>query len=377
MNSQFLGTKIGILGGGQLARMLCLAGHSLGLEMHVLSPHKNDPAAQVTGQWHQGQTDSPVDLRAFFQSVDQVIIESEFLDAELLQQTSSQTGVPVSPAPNLIHTFSDRLMQKEWLTKNKIPTAAYMLAKNPTDALAFAEMCKFKVVIKKRRHGYDGYGTHIFKKKSVLESWLNENSHKMSEYIVEEFIPFRRELAQQLAINERRQVCPLPLVEWKAQDSKCLWVKGPHKDNRALAICRQIAAALRKSKYVGLFAFEIFDTKGGLFINEVAPRVHNSAHYSIEGLSLNQFTAHLMAVLDFDLPKISKTHGSGFAMLNLLGGSDRHPRIELAAESVSLHWYGKQENRQGRKMGHLTAISTKSPDDALRTVLKAKKRILL
>lgn len=371
-----LGRKVGVLGGGQLARMLILEGHKLGLEMHVLSASPDDPAAQVTSHWHKGDVGNVAHVQAFFKNVDVATFESEFLSEKTLSQAQSASQIEIQPNIKLIDKLSDRLEQKIWLEKHGIATAAFAAVSQKSDVYAFLRAQKGQsLVFKKRRFGYDGFGTFIIKERRQLETWLDENQLPLKEFIVEQYVPFKRELAVQIAINARKEIHLFPLVQWKAENSKCLWVKGPATASGLTRILRKMVKGLKDSNYVGLAAFELFETSGGLLVNEMAPRVHNSGHYSLEGLALNQFSAHLHAILNLPLSPKAKLVSPGFAMLNLIGQSTNSP-VLIAPDKVSLHWYGKKENRAGRKMGHVTALGS-TPEKALREVLKVGKEFKL
>ncbi len=379
--------KVGILGGGQLARMLAIEGARLGLEIHIMSPSPADPAAQVTNHWLKGELGDLAAMTELLNRVDAVTIESEFVDPKIVLSAEAASGRQVTPSVRLIAELSDRLQQKAWLEKMKIPTAEFVAVQKSSDVENFFAQPNVSagrgnragrakgVVVKKRRFGYDGYGTFILRSPSDLESWLSEHGLTSAEFIAEKFVPFRRELAVQFAINARGQICEFPLVEWQARDSKCHWVHGPVKARGFDQLSARLRRALVKSGYVGMIAFEIFDTGRELLVNEVAPRVHNSAHYSIEGLYLNQFAAHLQAVLDLDLPRAPTAAAPGFAMLNLIGSSDQAPVLPMTAlNEVFFHWYGKRDNRLGRKMGHVTALGPNGPA-ALKKLLKIEKKM--
>lgn len=368
-----LGKKIGILGGGQLARMLCLEGFKLGFEMHVLSSNADDPAAQVTRFWHEGDIEDLERVERFFHSVDVVTVESEFIDTILLSKAASATTKSVFPAVAWLAKLSDRYSQKNWLQERKLPTAQFTHPQTGADAEHFFDIHPKGIVFKKRRFGYDGYGTFIVRTRKELQNWLTEHSLNIADFIAEEFLPFRRELAVQITVAANKKALVFPLVQWQAQNQKCLWVKGPVKARGYDVLIKKITQSLIVGGYVGTIAFEFFDTAKGLMINEVAPRVHNSGHATLEACVPNQFSAHLMAVAGLELPKVPTLQAKGFAMYNILGSSNDEPVIGNT-DGVALHWYGKNENRPGRKMGHLTALAAK-PDQALKKVSTARKKM--
>jgi 5-(carboxyamino)imidazole ribonucleotide synthase len=375
----FFGRKIGIIGGGQLAQMLCLEGAKLGLEMHVYSSLSTDPAAQVVRHWHRGELIDVVALSDFFKSVEYVTIESEFIDTKVLLEVEAISGRSVAPSHRLIDELSDRFKQKTWLEKMGLKTSPFKAISHAADVEAFFKANeRAGIVLKKRRFGYDGYGTYILRTQKDLSAWLEKHSLTASDFIAEKFIKFRRELAVQFAVNADGDVLRFPLVEWQAREAKCHWVRGPVNTKTvsgADPLLARIEKALRKDHYVGAVAFELFDTGRELFVNEVAPRVHNSGHYTLEALPLNQFSAHLLAILNKPLPPRQELSTKGFAMLNLVGQSSEAPRLPNV-NTAFLHWYGKIENRRGRKMGHLTALAS-SPQLALKELQKIEKKIKL
>ncbi|MCH2534215.1 MAG: 5-(carboxyamino)imidazole ribonucleotide synthase [Bdellovibrionales bacterium] len=350
---------IGILGGGQLARMMALKGHNLGLNIHILSPTPKDPAAQVTSQWHKGELNSVKDLKSLYYFADIVTFESEFLDPVILKKSQQKFKTEFSISPSVLSNLQDRLSQKSLLEKHKLPTSAFYQIKSKAD------IKEYPVVIKQRRFGYDGYGTLILKTKP--------KSLKLDSptgYIAESFVPFKRELAITAVRNKKKQIQFFPLVESFQQDSKCLWVKGPIKHAKINALKTKISKFLDSIQYIGCMAFELFETQQGeLLINEIAPRVHNSAHYSLEGCNWDQFSMHLLACLNCDLPEIKVI--SPFAMYNLIGSGTKAPKLKVDADGF-LHWYGKDKNRKGRKMGHINYLDS-SPDKALKQLSKIIK----
>lgn len=359
--------KVGILGGGQLARMLILEGHRLGLEMHVLCAQSSDPAAQVTSFVTLGSIEDPAVLKAFVETCDVVTFESEFIDTRSLEPLRS----PFFPSLSAIATIQDRLSQKALLDQHKIPTARWLDVKGPEALKQAAHEFKRGFVLKKRRFGYDGYGTFIVKKLERKHFELIEQ--EKAGFIAEEFVAFKRELATTLVRSSNNHQF-LPLVETKQVDSRCLWVKGPVKHASLSRLKKSILSLARALDYRGALAFEIFETSVGLFVNELAPRVHNSAHYSLDALNMSQFELHLRAGLNWELPS-SQPLGKGFAMVNLLG--ENHAQVKLSERARGrLHWYGKGENKKGRKLGHITTLGA-SADAALKEALDWRKDFVL
>jgi 5-(carboxyamino)imidazole ribonucleotide synthase len=365
--------KVGILGGGQLARMLALSAHSLGLKPYVFSENLNDPAQQVTMFHHIGSLKDPSHLEKFLKTVDIATFESEFLNGSLLLQAQQKSKTPIYPSVATMELLQDRLTQKQNLDIYKIPTAPWEVISSPHEAELAAQSLLFPLVFKQRRFGYDGYGTFIVKNAAQLKAFTKKQFPTNHGFIVEKWIPFRRELACVFARNRSGQISHYPLVESLQKDSRCLWVKGPIQHPKFSSFAKQFSQFLKKMDYVGVIGVELFETSSGLLVNELAPRVHNTAHYTMSAFNISQFELHWRALLNqnIDLPP---ANAKGFAMVNLLGGSASPKPQWTLSPDMQLHWYGKEESRPGRKMGHINTLGT-SPQQALQKALKNLKRI--
>jgi 5-(carboxyamino)imidazole ribonucleotide synthase len=350
---------IGILGGGQLARMLVQEAQKLGLNATPLCQGATDPAALVSPEH------SLLSLEEFCKDKDLITFESEFIDVNKLKFTKD------SCSPNLeaMGLLQDRKTQKELLEKYKIPVVPWLVPTEQEDWLAQNP----DWVLKSRRNGYDGYGTHYVSSPADWKKLLLKSS--ADDFIAERKIQFKRELAVTLFRSKDGSLGHFPLVEWKAKDSKCHWVKGPVKHHGLTAMTQQFYRLMKAIDFVGVLAVEMFDANSKLYINEVAPRVHNSCHYSLNAMPMNQFRVHLMCLLGERLPRKIESESRGFAMVNLIGKSNAEATWQDPAHAF-LHWYGKTENRPGRKMGHLNTLG-KSPDEALKLALNALKRFQL
>ncbi len=369
MKNRLSKVRLGILGGGQLARMMALKSHEMGIKPYVLSAHPQDPAAQITPYFIQGRIDLKKDLKKFLNKVDLAVFENEFLDPVLLYEASIASNTPVHPKPKVMHLLQDRLNQKKLLKKYKIPTAKFIEIHSHKQIHTLPNFFPKGAVLKKRHQGYDGYGTLIvknIKEDKKIKEFLN----KKPQVIVEEYIPFKKELAIILVRNRKKQIIELPLVETHQEKACCVWVKGPCRHQKKDPLVKKLKNMMNEIHYEGVMAFELFETKqGSLLVNEIAPRVHNSGHYSLDALSEDQFSLHIKAVLNMELVSPVKNSG-GFAMLNLLG--EKNPSQWLPPAGATLHWYGKTENRPGRKMGHINNLDS-TPNKALTTLLDFKK----
>jgi phosphoribosylaminoimidazole carboxylase PurK protein len=378
---------IGILGGGQLARMLVLEGYHRGLPTAVLSHNPMDPAAQVSNNWIEGSPDRIEDVVKLLKRCSAVTFESEFYLASILEEASRTTGVPIWPKPQTMDLLRDRLSQKRLFDQHGLATAPWLSVS--TDAEAEAAFLKFggQVVFKARTGGYDGYGTRVVKNKNDLKQFVTEIKNQAGSpgFIGESLIRFDRELAVILARDQHGTVIDFPLVESKQVDSRCLSVVGPavFKKNSLKTVEKmklRLKKFLNSIEYVGAMGVEFFEVDGEILINEIAPRVHNTGHYTQAATNFNQFTAHLFAVSGLKLEKPHFSSGS-FAMWNLLGSPNPvgkelkpwlHPLAEQAGIQTSVEWYGKHESRPGRKLGHINLLAT-NKTIAQDTLLKTAK----
>lgn len=389
---------IGILGGGQLARMLVLEAHRRGLPVAVLSPLATDPAATVTSNWVKGSPDREDDLVAFLRRCSAVTFESEFFLASLLEKASKTTGTPVWPKPETMDLLRDRLTQKRSFDAHKLHTSPWLSVETPDEALAawadigcrksrFSSTRKPGLVLKARTGGYDGYGTTIVRSEAQLSQFINEKLRKPGApgYIAEAFVPFRRELALIMARDQNGKVIEFPFVESRQKDSRCLWTLGPQKPNlKMLAMQKRLRSFLKNLNYVGTMGVEFFDTGSELLINEIAPRVHNTGHYTLNAMHFNQFAAHLFAVSGRRLEKPETPYGS-FAMWNLLGSNSSRPELspwnagqsEITKSGFvsEISWYGKHESRPGRKLGHVNVAGFAKGPAGMKACLELAKRI--
>lgn len=364
--------RIGILGGGQLARMLVAESSTLQLETFVLSSKADDPAAQICKNWTEGSTEKCDDVAKFLEKIDVLTFESEFVSPELVQEALGVGKIKIHPALDAIATLRNRESQKKELVASGIATAQFISCTSPAELVQFFEQAKRGIVLKKKLFGYDGFGTFIIRTRAELDLFMRE--HSIFDFIAEERVIFRRELAVSLARDTHGNVVFFPIVEWKARNNQCWWVKGPIVSARAQKLKKDLKKLASRLHYCGVMTFELFETASGLMVNEVAPRVHNSAHHTINSMRLSQFAAHMIAVSGGKLP--AATCKKPFAMVNIVGsasGAAVAPKLDLDKASF-LHWYGKAESRPSRKMGHVTVLAN-SADAALKRALTLEKRM--
>lgn len=366
---------IGILGGGQLARMLILKAHQMGLNTVVLSEKSSDPAVSICKLWLKGSPHSLKDIKLLVKICDIITFESEFISSELLKKAIKNiSNIKIYPNLTCLGRFQDRLLQKEWLCDFEIPTLEHVKINSKDDMELAFEAFNHKIVFKKRTGGYDGYGTHIIKTLPELNLFKKTIKGEESNYIIEPFINFKTEKSLIFARNTLGQVVTLPMIESVQKNNQCDYVSGPTNHPHEKKIKSQIINFLNKINYVGVIAFELFDLGSKLIVNEVAPRVHNTGHFSQDALSADQFELHLRCILGMKLPDIELKQPA-FVMVNLLGNSTRVPAIKKFPTG-SLHWYDKTENHPRRKMGHINYIG-RNKKNLLKKALFERKGILI
>jgi 5-(carboxyamino)imidazole ribonucleotide synthase len=365
--------KIGILGAGQLSQMLALAAHPLGVKPHVLTESSTEPAWGAALGF-LGNPDNPQDLEKFASEMDLLTFESEFFPADGLTQALKTYEGRIFPSLTSLATLQDRLSQKQFLMQNKIKTSPFLAVSTAEDLEnAFAELSS-NFVLKLRTRGYDGKGTFYARSIHDLPKLLPLIDKYPQGFIAEAFIKFRRELALMVFRSADGSMVFYPLVESFQKESRCDLVLGPVKHPGLLALTTKIKKSLNKINYIGAIAFELFDEGSTLSVNEIAPRVHNSGHYSQEALNFDQFTLHLWCGMGEKLPAIA-AKAPYFGMVNLIGQGTQKPSWEMPT-ACHLHWYNKLDNRAGRKMGHLNFIGA-SKENVRKTLLKDRKRFQL
>lgn len=366
---------IGLLGGGQLARMIALKARQMGLKTIVLCDHKEEPAALVATEVILGSLKSEKDLRTLISRADIVTFESEFIPAILLKKSlKGMRGSRIMPSLECLEGLQDRLRQKEWLCDYDLPTLDHVKINSKEDILLAFRAFNQKIVFKRRIGGYDGYGTFIVKNQTELNHFRAQFKGEESLFIIEPFRTFKSEKSLIFARNSKGEICSLPMVTSVQKNNQCDYVVGPTTHPQQKKISEKIKFFLNDINYVGVIAFELFDFGSELVVNEIAPRVHNTGHFSQEALNVDQFELHLRCLLGLKLPKIILKQPA-FVMVNLLGQSVRTPTIKNFP-SGSLHWYEKVENRPRRKMGHVNYIG-KNKKQLLQLALKERKGILI
>jgi len=352
-------TTLGILGGGQLARMLTHAAQRIGVNVAILDEDEFCPAAQVTGLGVEGSWEDRDTLDAFIDGVDAITIESEFVPAEIIAHIESR-GRRVFPSSSTLAKLQDKLAQKQTLNAAGLPTVEYAAVSSVDEVKAFATAHNYPVVLKTRTLGYDGYGNVTIEREGEAQDAWDKLSATGRELLVEAFAKFKRELAIIVVRAENGNIKHYPVVETLQLQGRCHVVRASEKgfDHPGVEIGRKLIESVNGVGAFGIEMFEMLD--GSILINEIAPRVHNSGHYSIEACITSQFENHVRAVLGLPLGWTDMVKRNA-VMVNLLGTSDAMPAAHdfdraLQFKGARLHWYGKREARVGRKLGHITAL---------------------
>jgi len=336
---------VGILGAGQLARMIALAGHPLGVEFIFLDPAA-DACAKPVGELLQGAYDDPLQLQKLAERADVVTYEFENVPAEVADYLASHTQV--HPSPRALAVAQDRLHEKNFFNQIGIPTPAYQAVDSLQALQAAMPTIGYPAILKSRTQGYDGKGQSVLH--SVADLPAAWQLLQGVPAIVEGFVPFSREVSIIGARNPAGEIIFYPVSENQHRGG-ILRVAQCRADDAAQAQAEDYARRLlTELDYVGVLALELFDIEGKLIANEFAPRVHNSGHWTIEGAQTSQFENHLRAILNLPLgPTQPVGHA---AMVNFIGGLPKTEQI-LAMPDAHLHLYGKAP-RKGRKVAHAT-----------------------
>jgi 5-(carboxyamino)imidazole ribonucleotide synthase len=374
---------LGILGGGQLGRMTLQAASRLGIEVVIAERFADSPAARLTSRslvFANGWND-PARLDELAALAPVVTLESEFVDWRVLEALE-QRGVRVRPTSHCLAVVQDKLLQKEALARAELPLPPFRGVNSPAELVEAGKEFGWPLMLKARRDGYDGRGNVVVASPAEAETACQRLGWPDRALYAEAFVDFERELASMVARRPAGQSVQYPVVE-TIQDPElhiCREVLAPADlpedvAERAGAIARGAAEAVESIGALGVELFLLRD--GQVLINELAPRPHNSAHYSIEGCWSSQFDNHVRAVLDLPLGDPSLLAPAA-VMANLLGSSSEplDATTALAEPHAFLHIYGKAENRPGRKMGHVTALG-QTLDEARRHAELAASRVRL
>jgi 5-(carboxyamino)imidazole ribonucleotide synthase len=342
--------------------MLTQAAISLGVETVIFERVADSPAGRLTKSELVGAWDDPALLDLFASRCDLVTLENEFVDAAILAGLEAR-GLPVYPGAATLAVVQDKLLQKERIAAAGLRVPAFRRVDSPDDLAAVASELGWPLLLKARRNGYDGYGNATLRGPGDVPQAWERLTRGGSPLLAEAFVHFSRELAVMVARGRDGEARTYPVVETVQRQHICHLVRAPALMTAAEATeaASLAAAAVEAVGGVGIFGVELFALEDGqILFNELAPRPHNSGHYTIEACVASQFENHLRAVLGWPLAPTSM-RAPAAVMVNLLGrraglvGPDTL-RAALGVPGAHLHLYGKRESRVGRKMGHITAL---------------------
>ena len=351
--------KVGVVGGGQLARMMIAPAVEIGIELRVLAEEPGMAAAlaaTAVGDYRDAET-----VLAFARDVDVVTFDHEHVPQDVLAALVD-AGVAVHPGPAALAFAQDKLRMRARLEELGMPQPEWAAVGDATQLQAFIDAHGGRAVVKTPRGGYDGKGVRVVSDAAEAADWLEALSG--DQLLAEELVDFTRELAQQVARRPSGSLQAYPVVETVQRDGVCAEViaPAPHASDRLVAVAADIGTAIAEGLGVtGMLAVELFETTDDrLLVNELAMRPHNSGHWGQDGAVTGQFEQHLRAVLDLPLGETAP-RAPWSVMVNILGGpahdslADRLPRVFEDHPAVKVHTYGKAP-RPGRKVGHVNAI---------------------
>jgi 5-(carboxyamino)imidazole ribonucleotide synthase len=369
------GATIGVMGGGQLGRMFAFAARRMGYRVHTFSPEENGPAAQVCDEATAASYDDEGAVRQFARAVDVLTFEFENIPAPTIEWASDQQVV--RPKGEILLVAQHRLREKEFLARAGFPVAPFQAVASLADLTNAAEQIGRPAILKGAAFGYDGKGQQRIDADSKLAAIWAQRGDALC--VLEQVIEFEKEISVIVARAPDQSTAVFPVSENVHREHILDLTMAPARVEERLAeAARELACEVAISlQLVGLLAVEMFLTRSGqLVINELAPRPHNSGHWTIEGCVTSQFEQHVRAVCGLPLGATEILRPT--AMVNLLGniwsGGEPNWSAALSEPNVHLHLYGKAHPRPGRKMGHLTAVG-ESVDKAADRVLRAREKL--
>lgn len=373
---------LGILGGGQLAKMTAQEAYRMGMRVAVIEHGENSPAGVMTKLEFPGGWKDNEELERFIAASDIITLENEFIDPDILDAIAERRLV--FPTPATMRLVQDKFTQKTTMAAAGIPVPTFAEMSTKEDLGAFGAQHGYPFVVKTRKFGYDGYGNATIRRETEIDIvWRRfMEGEDPRPLMAESFVTFTKELAVMVARNRRGEIAVYPCVQTIQQGHICVTVLAPapieeHLQKRAQEIAVQCVEAIDG---VGVFGIEMFlTTDDQIIFNEIAPRPHNSGHYTIEGCYTSQFENCIRAVTNMPLGS-AEMRVPAACMINLLGertGSGIPDSVleMLRVDTVALHLYGKKDVRMGRKMGHLTATGA-TVDDAFAAANAALDRFV-
>ena len=372
--------RIGIVGGGQLGKMLTQSAKQLGFFVTVIDPTPESPAGQIADQQIVADYKDKDAIRELAKISDILTFEIELADDEVLEEVMKK-GTQVHPSPESLGIIRDKLKQKTFLKKHRLPVSSFIAVETEEDILKASKKFGFPMLLKARTDAYDGRGNALLKSKNDIKKGMTKLAGR--SLYVEAYVPFVKELAVMVARSVSGKLAVYPVVETIHKDNICDTVIAPAPVSEKVQKKAQRLAlkTMEVLQGAGVFGIEMFLKQDNtVLINEIAPRVHNSGHYTIEACITSQFEQHIRAISDLPLGKTTMKTKTA-VMKNILGttngkGFPKGFAKALTVPGVSIHVYGKKDSRPARKMGHMTVVG----DDykvLLRKLKKARRSLLI
>ncbi|ELY52334.1 5-(carboxyamino)imidazole ribonucleotide synthase [Natronococcus jeotgali] len=375
------GPTLGVVGGGQLGRMLAEAAAPLGVEVVVLDPTPDCPAAPVARDQIVADFDDETGIRELAARADALTFEIELADQDVLERVAEDSGTPVHPDPATLETIHDKLVQKRALEEAGVPVPPFRAVEDADDIRDAIDDYGAPVMLKARTGGYDGRGNVPVESKADAVEALESVA---GPAMVESFVDFEREISV-IAVKGDGETAAFPIGENVHEDEilrETIVPAGSDEavERRALEVAEDVLEVMDGR---GVYGIELFETTGGeVLLNEIAPRPHNSGHWTIEGAQSSQFEQHARAVLGW--PLAATDLRSPTVSVNLLGDVAESRDAELRnvdrileTPAANLHWYGKRQVRPLRKMGHVTIAGREgeTPDELLETARELERSV--
>ncbi|WP_058484848.1 5-(carboxyamino)imidazole ribonucleotide synthase [Defluviitalea phaphyphila] len=373
--------KIGIIGGGQLGKMMILEAKKMGFYVVILDPTLHCPAHSIADEHIVADFDDDIAIKKLAHRVDVITYEFEHIGVEVLKELEEK-GYEIYPTPKSLEVIQDKYEQKKLLKKKRIPVPDFIYISNEEDIIKAGEKFGYPFILKRCRGGYDGKGNVVVNGVEDVKAAYERLGGRYEELMAEEFVNFKKEISVLACRGIDGEIAVYPVGENEHKDNILIETKVPAKitktlTNRAMNLANRVMKAFEG---VGMFCVEMFVTDDKkILINEVAPRPHNSGHYSIEGCITSQFEQHIRAIVGLPLGDTSLI--SPTVMRNILGEGSKigeamvyGVKEALEIPGVRLHIYGKEKSFPRRKMGHLTATG-ETLEEALERARKASEFI--
>ena len=372
--------RIGIVGGGQLGRMMTIPAQKLGFQVTVIDPTPNSPAGQIADHQIVANFKDEKEIRKLGDVSDFITFEIELANSKILQELEKK-GINVNPSPRTLDIIRDKFKQKEFLNKNKLPVADFIKVTTKIDIKNAAKKFDYPILLKARFDAYDGRGNALIRTEQEIDSALDKL--KGNKLYVEKFVPFIKELAVIVVRSKNGVILTYPVVQTLHKNNILHYLLSPASiDKKTADEAKDLAIKVMQNlKGAGVFGIEMFLTENEkILINEVAPRVHNSGHHTIEANVTSQFEQHIRAITEMPLGS-TESVTPATVMINILGerNGKAQPKGIKEAEKIpgtTVHIYGKLETKIDRKMGHITVVGN-SVEECLKRAKQARELVTI